>query len=189
MAQYVATIYNTENIGDSLIKINNNFFNLRTALCDLKQRVESTINVRTFFYYGPNAATDPASNLQDNITSRPSDNIITSFVNDSNQLNLPAISKENDVAYVIYQKTGYYQTTALRKTTGTTTARVISFATTVGFETLSPDTYNVYSPVFVIWKLTHNGTNYAVNSGFPKFTQAETISTVDWNKPENWLTY
>jgi len=189
MAQYISTIYNTENIGDSLIKINNNFFNLRTALCKLKEKVESTINVRTFFYYGPNSATDPTTNLQNNKTSRPSDSVIADFINNTNQLNLPAVSRQNDIAYVVYQKTGYYQVEGTRTSTGTLQVRVISSVQTVAYETDTPEIINIYSPVFVIWKLTHNGINYQVDNGFPKFTQAETISTINWNKPEKWLTY
>ena len=133
--KYVTSILNSENIGDSLVKINNNFTNLKTALCNLRDKVTGTVHVRTFFYYGPNSATDATSNMQDNIASRPSNGVIESFVNDSDKLNLVPISQANDIAYVIYQKTGFKQSVATRITSGTTIARVISFSTTVGWST------------------------------------------------------
>jgi len=194
-ARYTENILNSENIGDSLIKINNNFINLQTALCNLQKKIDDTVNVRTFFYYGPNSATagevpaDPTSGMQNNTASRPSDSTILSFVNSSSQLNAPAISKLNDVVYVIYQKTGYVSNEITRSTTGTTVARVNSFSTTVSWSTTSPDIYNVYAPVFIIWRLTYNGTSYTVDTDFPKFSQASTLSTEDWNQPQNWVEY
>lgn len=187
--KYTENILNSESMGDSLIKINNNFINLQTALCDLQKRINDTVKVRTFFYYGPNSVSDATSGMQNNVASRPSNATIQSFVNDTTQLNVPAVSKVKDVVYVIYQKTGYVENQATRITTGTTTARVISFNTVVPWSTTSPDIYTTYSPVFIIWRLTFNGTSYVVDNGFPKFSQAETISTEDWNQPQNWLQY
>lgn len=187
--KYTENILNSESMGDSLIKINNNFINLQTALCDLQKRVNDTVKVRTFFYYGPNSVSDATSGMQDNVASRPSNTTIQSFVNDATQLNVPAVSKVKDVVYVIYQKTGYVINEATRVTTGTTTANVISFSTVVGWSTTSPDLFTSHSPVFIIWRLTFNGTRYVVDNDFPKFSQAETLSTEDWNQPQNWLQY
>ena len=47
--KYIAPIRNTERIGDSLIKINNNFENLKTALCEVETKFDSTVTTRTFF--------------------------------------------------------------------------------------------------------------------------------------------
>jgi hypothetical protein len=187
--KYTVNILNSENIGDSLIKINNNFINLQTALCSLQKKINDTVKVRTFFYYGPNSVSDATSGMRDGEASRPSNATIQLFVNSSTQLNVPAVSKVKDVVYVIYQKTGYVTTQATRVTTGTTTANVISFSTVVPWSTTSPDIYTTYSPVFIIWRLTFDGTNYVVDKDFPKFSQAETLSTEDWNQPQNWLQY
>ena len=51
------------------------------------------------------------------------------------------------------------------------------------------DTYNLQSPTFVVYRLTHDGTSYSVDSGFPKFTKASTDSTLNWNNPASWNTY
>jgi len=187
--RYTERIQNTEHIGDSLVKINNNFINLQTDLCDVQQKLNENVNVRTFFYYGPNSATDPGSNMHGNSSSRPSNKTIESFVNDSEQLNIPAISKNNDIVYVIYQKTGYLESQATRITTGTTTARVISFVTNVDWSTTTLDTYNSYSPVIFVWKLVCYNEVYNTDTGFPKILQAQTLSTTNWNQPQNWLQY
>lgn len=189
--KYTENILNSESMGDSLIKINNNFINLQTALCDLQKRINDVVKVRTFFYYGPNSVSDATSGMQDNVASRPSDNTIQTFVNtlvvDSvTQANVPEASKKGDIVYVIYQKTGYVIKNAIRLTTGTTTA---DNGATVPWSTTSSDNYTVYSPVFIIWRLTFNGTNYTVDSKFPKYSQAETVSTEFWNQPQSWLQY
>lgn len=188
--RYVSIINRTEKVGDSLVKINNNFFNLKTALCELHERMDSLVEVRTFFYYGPNADVTPTSGMQDGVTSRPSNTTIENFVN--TELQLPSFSKTNDIAYVIYQKTGFLSKEAVRTKTGTVTVVAPGSregSKVVGWSTTAPDTYNVYSPVFIIWKLVFDGTNYKTTIGFPKFTQAETISTPDWNQPQNWTQY
>jgi hypothetical protein len=192
--RYVSTIRRTEKIGDSLIKLNNNFFNLRTALCDMHKRLDSLVEVRTFFFYGPNSEEVPTSGMQDQVSSRPSNTTIENFVNgpEPSNLNLPAYSKRNDIAYVIYQKTGFLAKEAVRVKTGSITVVAPGSregSKVVGWETTAPDRYNVYSPVFIIWKLVYNGSQYKTEIGFPKFTQAETISTPNWNQPQNWTQY
>jgi len=61
---------------------------------------------------------------------------------------------------------------------------------TVSNET-TEDIINSFNPVFIIWKLTYNGdrAEYFVDSGFPKFTQALTSDTANWNNPLNWNFY
>jgi hypothetical protein len=204
--QYVEPINLTENIGDSLVKINNNFWNINEGLCEVKKRIEDTVQVRTFFYYGPNSSADSTSGMQNNITSRPSNLTIENFVNQVGQLNVPAISKKNDIVYVIYQKTGYLAQQATRATSGTVPVLGTSpgSATTTStnvpifnpplikqgpWSTTSPDRFNVYSPAFIIWRLTFNGAVYKTDNTFPKFSQAETVSTPNWNNPRTWTNY
>jgi hypothetical protein len=204
--RYVTEINNTESVGDSLVKINNNFWNLKTGLCDLIKQIDDIVQVRTFFYYGPNSSSDSTSGMQNNITSRPSNATIESFVNSSAQLNLPAVSQTNDIAWVIYQKTGYLMKQAVRVTSGTVSVVGTSAGAAVTtntnvpiynppltkqgpWSTRTPDLYTNYSPAYIIWKLTYNGTRYSTDTGFPKFSQAETISTTNWNQPQNWSQY
>jgi hypothetical protein len=212
---YVAPIRNSERIGNSLVKINNNFANLQTAYCELLDKIARIVQVRTFFYYGPNSHIDPTSNMQNNRASYPSNNTILNFVNGTTQLNLPAVSRPNDVAYVIYQKTGYYSRFAPQKYSGTLTVntgsniasekvKTVSYTDLNAIEGVAPDTYNVFSPVFVIWKLTAQAlrpnssviisaalqpVRYTLDNGFPKFTQAETIANANWDKPNLWTEY
>jgi hypothetical protein len=191
--QYTVNISPTEKIGNSLVKINNNFFNLNQGLCDIKKKLDETVTVRTFFYYGPNSATNPVSNMEDGTTSYPKNTTIEQFINGStpNNLNIPSLSKENDQAYVVYQKTGIYLLTSRRLSTIAFPVRIISrYETrTATFET--PNLQAIYSPLFVIWKLIAKKNNtgsliYQVEPGFPKFSQAETLSTNNWNKPTLW---
>lgn len=191
--QYTVNISPTEKIGNSLVKINNNFFNLNQGLCDIKKKLDETVTVRTFFYYGPNSATNPVSNMEDGTTSYPKNTTIEQFINGStpNNLNIPSLSKENDQAYVVYQKTGIYLLTSRRISTITFPVQIISrYETrTATFET--PNLQAIYSPLFVIWKLIAKKNNtgsliYQVEPGFPKFSQAETLSTNNWNKPTLW---
>ena len=105
----IRPITETEYIGESLPTINRNFTLLRDAACNIEERINNIANVRTFFYYGPNSATDPYSGMQSGIPSIPSFTTIENFVNNSAQLNLPAITQINDIAYVVYQKTGWFQ--------------------------------------------------------------------------------
>lgn len=183
---YVSTISPSENIGDSLIKINNNFYNLKEEICNLKEEVEGTVQVRTFFYYGPNAEVDSTSGMQNNTSTRPSNTTIENFVNDSNQLNMPSISKLNDRIYVVYQKTGYLQNSLTRETRSSINVNVNNSIRNVPFSTTTPESYNTYSPVFIIWLLVYDGVQYKVVEDFPKYSQAETISSVYWNDPMSW---
>lgn len=105
----IKPISDSEYIGESLATINNNFTLLRNAACNLENRINSGVNARTFFYYGPNSATDPYSGVQNGVASIPSYTTIENFVNSSSLLNLPAITQVGDIAYVVYQKTGWYQ--------------------------------------------------------------------------------
>lgn len=105
----IKPILETEYIGESLSTINRNFTLLRDAACNIENRINSIANVRTFFYYGPNSATDPYSGMQSGVPSIPSFTTIENFVNNASLLNLPAITQINDIAYVVYQKTGWFQ--------------------------------------------------------------------------------
>lgn len=107
----VTLISEDEYIGDSLTKINQNFQNLQTSTCDLKNKLDEQIQIRTFFYYGPNTPSDPqdgTAGMDNNTLTRPSDATIQSFVNSVSGLNLKPVSETGDIAYVIYQKTGWY---------------------------------------------------------------------------------
>jgi hypothetical protein len=177
-SNYIERISPDECLNSSLLKINNNFLNLESVVCDLKQRVDKVQNIRTFFYYGPNSETDVTSNMADNQTSRPSDLTIRAFVNSPSELNLPAISQLGDVAYVIYQKTGYLNN------------KLTDITTDYTFDKTLTDIFNSYAPVFVIWRLTYTGEDYKVDMGFPRFSQAQTSNTaLNWNQPQNWLEY
>lgn len=176
---YISDITPDECLNTSLSKINNNFLNLQEVVCDLKQRVDLIQTIRTFFYYGPNSETDAGSGMDDNATSRPSNTTIYAFVNSPTQLNLPAISSPGDVAYVIFQKTGFLNNKLANITTDYT------FTST----TLT-DIFNTFAPVFVIWRLTYSGTDYTVDVGFPRFSQAQTSdNSLNWNQPQNWGGY
>jgi hypothetical protein len=214
-SKYVAPIRNSERLGNSLIKINNNFANLQSAYCDLLDDILRIVQIRTFFYYGPNSHIDPTSNMRNNQASYPNNNTILNFVNSTSQLNLPTISRPNDVAYVIYQKTGFYSRSAAQKYSDTLTVNTasniasekIKYVTYTDLDALegrTPDTYNVFSPVFVVWRLTAQRVTpqssviittalppvtYTVDNGFPKFTQAETIANTNWDKPNLWTEY
>lgn len=246
-------IYGDENIGDSLEKINTNFQNLKQGACIIESELDDLVNIRTFFYYGPNAPTESEAGSweQDNQLNRPSDTTIENFVNGTGQLNLPSISRIGDMAYVIYQKTGWYtqatnyqrsgsdrlpfdrltyydfqyQATKTRQVPYTVTvSRKIGIAGGKGGGTVTTtetryrdetytvtettqgskietyyvgynwstdinDQYTHYVPIFVIYRLTYNGTQYVLDSGFPKYSRANTASTTNWNNPRTWTTY
>jgi len=220
----VDLIYDSENIGDSLTKINNNFSSLKTLACNIEGVLDKTIEVRTFFYYGPNSATagevpaDPTSGMQDGVASRPSNSTIKSFVTDTDKLNLPAISESGDTAYVIYQKTGWQSQNVVTSRSGsgsvpyqrtetvpvlrkiginwgkgyyywTTEQRTVTYYAGYSWSTNINDQYKLYAPVFIIWKLTFDGTEYNIDSNYPKFTRASTNSTSNWNNPTAWSIY
>lgn len=231
------TIFEDECLGDSLPKINSNFNTLQQILWSLRERVDSRVEVRTFFYYGPNSAgpagskaagqlsvpgkgtrtpilspagASPAgSGMDDNQTTRPSNLTIEAFVNSPSQINLPSISKPKDVAYVIYQKTGFlssilqnipftstsqsvgltYNTIYNKKgqVTGIQPVSVISAGNTLAQFITVDDIVMQLSPVFIVWKLTcSNQLAYLVDQGYPKFLRAQTPNSPLWNQPQLW---
>lgn len=108
----VKIIQDDEYIGESLNTINDNFNFLKNSACDLEEKLNTSINIRTFFYYGPNVPSTPGDNsglsMDSGQQSYPSLQTIETFVNDANQLNLIPISETGDQVYIIYQKTGWY---------------------------------------------------------------------------------
>lgn len=152
-------IYDDENIGDSLAKVNQNFTKILSGACLIEQQLESIVNTRTFFYYGPNAPTESEATWAGqpaDSTSRPSDTTIQNFVN--NELNIPAISEVGDIAYVVYQKTGWLTQTQLhdREGTGklpfqrTVTRKVVR---RIGIACwVAREVYNRYSPKWQIFR-------------------------------------
>jgi hypothetical protein len=221
-ATNVELIYEDENIGDSLPKINNNFSLLKNAACQIETQLDNIVNVRTFFYYGPNAATDSESGVNSGNLTLPSTTTIQNFVNRNDALNLPSVSETGDIAYVIYQKTGWYgnaaqyyragsgsvpytrdvqeqrtRTEKVRRIGIGWTKRDVTYWVTVtqtfyagySWSANINDTYNIYTPIFVIYKLTFDGSSYNLNVGFPKFTHATTGSSINWNNPSTWSTY
>jgi hypothetical protein len=230
-------VYDNECLGDSVPKINNNFLTLQTILSGLRQRTDDRIEVRTFFYYGPNSSapgaagrlTSPgkgagnsiinqnspaASGMDDNQTTRPSNLTIEAFVNSPTQLNLSQISQPGDIAYVIYQKTGFlssilqnaivasqqnpvyssYQNVYGKKgqLVGTIPRALLTPAGKGGYNVnaqwiTTDDIVMQLSPVFIIWRLTcSNQLAYIVDQGFPKFHRAQTTNTILWNQPQLW---
>lgn len=206
---YLENVSSDECLGSSLPKINSNFNTLQNILWSLRERTDSRVEVRTFFYYGPNStgpagskggtsnpikgapqalAPSPAtSGMDDGKISRPSNLTIQAFINSPSQINLPSISKAGDVAYVIFQKTGFNSIIPPSLTTQ-------QLATT---STTNIDINVDIAPIFVIWKLTcSKSLSYLVDQGFPKFHRAQTEKkerTVtsrnepqDWNQPQNW---
>jgi hypothetical protein len=201
----VDSIEDNECLGDSLLKINNNFINIQQALKSLNTRFDARVEVRTFFYYGPNASTAPGSGMADDQATRPSDMTIQAFVNSPSQLNLPAISKPNDIAYVIYQKTGFLSTVLVNAIMGSAQQVVDNYyrqiQTGTGFKgkpvlgtnsliiqgllannptrvITQQDIVNFLAPIFIIWRLT-SGENsiYTVDSPtFPKFFRSQTAN-------------
>jgi hypothetical protein len=219
-------ILDSENIGDSLPKINNNFTKLEDLTKKIRNEINISKNVRTFFYYGPNAPANDSgtSGMDNNNTSRPSNTTIQNFVNNTLGLNSTGLSKAGDIVYVVYQKTGWYTPdpmTYTRSGTGSVQfnkqeAYTVAVTRRIGiggkggggtvttyetrFRTIYQDqgyswtanisdTYNNYAPIFVIYKLTYNGTQYTVEDSYPKYTYATTGSTINWNNPQSWYTY
>lgn len=155
-------IYDNENIGDSLTKVNQNFTKILSGACLIEQQLENMVNIRTFFYYGPNAPTESeatwsTSQLGENSSSRPSASAIESFVNSPSQVNLPAISEVGDIAYVVYQKTGWLTQSQLHDRDGTGS---LPFQRTVrrkvvrriGICWVAREVYNYYSPKWQIFR-------------------------------------
>jgi hypothetical protein len=231
-------INETEYIGDSLTKINSNFASLQQGACQVEQMIESTVNVRTFFYYGPNAPvniTEGANGYSnDDAASRPSDNTIQTFVNSESGLGLgtaplSAASQTGDIVYVIYQKTGWYsggadyvrsgsgsvpytysytvttsypvyrkiginwgkgKTVQSGYATQTSTYYDTKYASYSWSRNLS-DQYNFYNPIYIIYKLVYNGSQYVATTDayWPKYVKSQTNSIINWNDPSSWSTY
>lgn len=217
---YLENVSSDECLGSSLPKINTNFNTLQNILWSLRERVDSRVEVRTFFYYGPNStgpagskgrtsnpikgapqalaasAPSPAtSGMDDGKISRPSNLTIQAFINSPSQINLPSISKAADVAYVIFQKTGFNSVIPPDLTTfkGSTRITTEQLATTT---TTNIDINVDISPIFIIWKLTcSKRLSYLVDQGFPKFHRAQTVQQqrtvtsrdepLNWNQPQN----
>jgi len=189
----IQIIQQDEYIGNSLDKINSNFTALASAACNLEQYLDSAPNIRTFFYYGPNSATDPTSNMVDNASTRPSNTTIQTFVNTDTGLNLLPVSKKYDQTYIIYQKTGWTSTNTSRPASGSGSIpyRVISsqrYAYYSWSQTINDVNYSC-SPNFVVYRLTHDGIDYKVDLGFPRFVRAQSGNTFNWNNPKLWITY
>ncbi len=180
----ITLIEETECLFDSLNTINTNFKNISDVICDLKNRVDAIKMIRTFFYYGANAQTSAQSDMDTNEISRPSNTRIENFINLPEQLNLPNISELNDIAYVIYQKTGYLNNR------GTGPNITTNFRTT-GLQI--DQTNNNFAPIFFIWQLNcvkeDNKLIYRVSNGWPKIHRTETSNSVNFNQPQNWVTY
>lgn len=178
----------SECLAESLPKLNNNFNSLEQVVCDLKQRVDKLVNVRTFFYYGPNGQNNPTSGMDNNNTTRPSNQTIEAFVNSPTQLALPSISFPDDIAYVVYQKTGYFTTDTTKSA-----PEALEITNLLPASIINRSVVNTFAPIFVIWKLTYNGAVYTIDLGFPKFAQASTSTTgaynANWNQPQNWTTF
>ena len=189
----IQLIQPNEYIGNSLEKINSNFTALASSACSLEQTIQTSKSVRTFFYYGPASTTTPTNGMNEGISSRPSNTLIQTFVNSVTGLNLLPISKKDDQAYVIYQKTGWAESSSPRSASGSGSLpyRVISSNRRAYYSwstTVTDLNYNYY-PNFVVYRLTHDGTNYKPDIGFPKFVRAQTANTINWNNPKLWLTY
>jgi hypothetical protein len=117
------------------------------------------------------------------------------------------MSDPGDIAFVIYQKTGFLAQQAARITSGYlpvlgTRAGAAGVSTTndpvynppltkyAAWSTTTPDLYNLFSPAYVIWRLTANSNKqYFMDPGWPRFSQAETLSTPNWNQPWKWVKY
>jgi len=163
-------IYDDENIGDSLTKVNQNFTNILSGACLIEQQLENMVNIRTFFYYGPNAPTESEATWSisqpgENSSSRPALSTIEKFVN--NDLDIPAISEEGDIAYVIYQKTGWLTQTQVHDREGTgelpfqrTVRRKV--VRRIGICWVAREVYNYYSPKWQIFRdwLHKDGPNW-----------------------------
>jgi hypothetical protein len=213
----ITLINDTDPIGYSQPVINDNFKTLHDIACDIETTISTTTEVRTFFFYGPNSATDSESRMDKDHTSRPSNTTIENFINIDLQL-IPE-SQAGDIAYVVYQKTGWYSHTAVSYRSGVITTSYtyytqepvygkiginwgMGYTYLAGYQNVSHtnyanhywkadinDQYKYYAPVFIVYKLTSDGTLYKVDDNYPKFTRAATNSTENWNNPTAWSIY
>lgn len=180
----ISLIEETECLSESINTINTNFARLSAVTCGLKQRIDANKQVRTFFYYGPSSQTDSRSGMGHNQLSRPSDQRIFNFVNSKEFLDLPKISYPGDIAYVIYQKTGFFNTPFL------------NIDTSYRFPNQTGDKRSLFSPTFFIWKLIYEektdirlGYFYYITEDWPKIHRAETNNATNWNQPQLWSNY
>ena len=217
----IQLISQDEFIGDSLSKINTNFSLLSSAACALTQQYNSYRNIRTFFYYGPNSPTESQAGDYDENTQLkyPSPSTIVTFVSSTEGLDLLPISKKDDIAWVIYQKTGWatqstnypiqgsgevpytaYRDVPITRVIGIGGSRG-KYTVTIGWKKEPYTAYQAYT-----WNDTvyDSYREYApsfviyklvhdgtnyVVEGTPKFTRAQTALTSDWNNPELWNIY
>jgi hypothetical protein len=143
----IQNIATTDCLRNSLAKINNNFSELDEIVCTLRQRVDTNRQIRTFFYYGPNAEVAPGSGMDPYRLTRPSNLTIEAFVNSPTQLNLPSFSRPGDIAYVVYQKTGFQ---------GSLPTQSSGFNT----ETGSAEIYSIGTPTTLLFNKWYNTDNY-----------------------------
>ena len=209
-------VFEEDYIGDSLSKMNTNFQELTAIACQLKEQLDRRVNIRTFFYYGPNTATLPtpiiAETAGDASATRPSSGTIERFVNSADGLNLTASSEIGDYAWVIYQKTGWFNQTQVKSQVisgtlyfsvrvrrigiGYIGTRTTAVPWSVG--TSFTDIYSLYAPSFVIYKLrntvTESGPQYKMMPAEPEkpnpvYTRSATATTEYWNTPRLWNIY
>jgi hypothetical protein len=198
-------ISDEEYIGNSLSAINTNFQELTSVACEVQQYLDARVNIRTFFYYGPNSPTSTTE--QDNQSKKPSPVTIERFANSENGLNLIPISEIGDYAWIIYQRTGWASQsfTTTRSDSGTVykSVQIRRIGRLIGWATYGQnwsvtrsreDIINQNIPLFVLYKLRFNGTQYvmiptASNNRNPLYVRSTTASTNDWNKPQNWGQY
>lgn len=193
-------------IGTSLSAINTNFVQLTGLACEVQKLLDNnTTNIRTFFYYGPNSPTSTTE--KDSEITRPSSLTIERFVNSEDGLNLIPMSKIGDYAWVIYQRTGWNSqvvpTTRSDSGTAYVSVRIRRIGRLIGYATLGAnwsvsrsrnDTIDINIPIFVLYKLSFNGTQYKMiqsqpNNHNPLYVRSTTASTADWNNPQNWGQY
>jgi len=209
-------VFDEDYIGNSLTKINTNFQELTAIACQLKEQLDSRVNIRTFFYYGPNVATIPiptiAETAGDGAPSRPTNETIERFVNSKEGLDLTSASEIGDYAWVIYQKTGWLNVNQVKSQVvgGTLYFQIRVRRIGIGFigtrtqavpwsvTSSITDIYNLYAPTFVIYKLrnivTQTGPQYRMVPSEPEkpnpvFTRSTTASTNNWNTPRLWDIY
>ena len=193
-------------IGTSLSAINTNFVQLTGLACEVQKLLDTNAtNIRTFFYYGPNSPTSTTE--RDSEITRPSSLTIERFVNSEDGLNLIPISRNGDYAWVIYQRTGWnsqkISTTRSDSGTAYVSVRIRRIGRLIGRATFGAnwsvsrsrdDTIDENIPIFVLYKLSFNGTQYKMipsqpNNRNPLYVRSTTASTVDWDNPQNWGQY
>jgi hypothetical protein len=144
--------------------------------------------IQTFFFYGPNAATDPTSFMRSDTNNIPPVTDIQSFINDTLK-HRP--HNPGDIVYVVFQKTGYNVVTRASAIGGTVSLGCYSkyhegikcggtFKTcaTKAFEWYKQtDKYIQTLPRFIIYKLVAS-----VSGGLLRYFISRNASNV----PEIW---